>query len=300
MNRFRNAGFLEGPTGWAATALVAAVDEATHGAPGRAALVAAGTVSGATTAQVATSTGGRATVASGEIVEMSACVGAWIADAPVAPEVRLTFREADGDVVDSVAVPVAAPGLARWGVGLNGVRETFWTAFLRTTVPDGAERASLEIEATPAATSAVKIALLKPFLGGLSGLAAPRPRWDPGVHGDVALQRDVFPALLRDFDAGAGAESKPWGVAFDAGAGAPAQRRTTNDPARKLTARMRCDPWQRATLERFAAASTAFWIEEPDSGRLCLGRFAADGAPRYTGAVGVMSIMEMSLWLETA
>ena len=63
---------------------------------------------------------------------------------------------------------------------------------------------------------------------------------------------------------------------------------------------MRCDAVQREALEAFARTAGDFWFVEPDSDRLCVASFAADGAPRMVESRGPTVMMTVALWLETA
>lgn len=301
-NGLTNAGFIDGTTGWAsASGLALMVDETQRGAPGRAALVASGSVAGGGTARLSTSTPGRAPVSAFDPVDAFVAVSVRVAGVPITPMPTLTFWDAGGAGIGaSLPLAVNKPLLDRHGQAVMGVATTFHHCRLRTVAPAGAARASLEIAVTVANPGTVEIAFLKPFAGRALGSKFEVSRWDPGLHVSEELQLDVWPTILRPFDVGQGSEPKPWAVEFDAGSAAPTQRRVVSDPARKFTGRVRCDDVQRAALEEFARSATRFWFVEPDSDRLCVARFAGDGAPRLSETRAAIHVMEVGLWLETA
>lgn len=301
-NRLPNAGFLDLTSGWTVSApLALTVDEDTRGAPGRMVLRAAGiaTADGQTVA-VQPITGLRPDVSVGDLVEGRALVAAFVAGVAVAPEVRLIFRTAGAVQVSALPVPTAQAPLAIHGEAIGGVADTFRRAYLRATAPATTANATIEVRVTADLGQAVEILILKPLLDVvLVGKSDPLP-WDPGVHEAEDLQLPVWPIVLRPFQAQAGGEPKPSRIEFDADQGRPASRRTAVDPARRFDGTMRCDAVQRAALEAFARTVGDFWMVEPDSDRLCVASFAADGAPRMTESRGSTVMMSVGLWMETA
>lgn len=303
MNRLGNAGFLELTAGWTGSAgLTLTADETVRGSPGRCALVATGTASGAGVLTVEPATVSRPSVTPGEVVEVSAALLARVGGAETTPGARLVFRAAGGGTVSTVDVSLTPPALAQHGFGRGGLRETYHRAWARTTVPATAATAALEIRATAAsAGQAIEIVTVKPFLDAVpAGVTRPLP-WDPGVHADDDLDLPSWPQTLRPFQAQAGAEPQTASESFGEGPARPQQRPTAVDPARRLNGRIRCDAVERETLEAFWRAQRGdFWFVEPDSDRLCVASFASDGAPRSVESRGPTVIMDVGLWLETA
>lgn len=302
-NRLPNAGFLDLAEGWAASApLALTVDETNHGAPGRMVLRGTGVATAdGQTLTVQPLTAMRPEVAVGELIEGRAFVAAFVAGVAVMPEVRLLFRTAGAVEVSALPAPVSAAPLAIHGEGLGGVADTFRRAFLRAVAPATTANATLEVRVTANTGQAVEILILKPLLDDVpAGRGEPLP-WDPGLHEPEDLQLAVWPEILRPFQASAGAEPKPARVEFETDRGRPASRRTDIDPVRRFEGTMRCDQVQRAALEAFARSGAGdFWFVEPDTDRLCVASFAADGAPRMVESRGPTVMMAVGLWLETA
>lgn len=301
-NRLPNAGFLDLTAGWTASApLALTVDEGTHGAPGRMVLRAAGVATGngqSLTVQPITAL--RPDVSVGDLIEGRAFVAAFVAGVAVSPEVRLIFRTAGAVQVSVLPVPTAPAPLAVHGEAIGGVADTFRRAYLRAAAPATTANATIEVRVTANLGQAVEILILKPLIDAVPlGKGDPLP-WDPGVHDAEDLELPVWPNILRPFQAQAGGEPKAARVEFDADQGRPASRRTAVDPARRFDGTMRCDAVQRAALEEFARTVGDFWMVEPDSDRLCVASFAADGAPRMTESRGSTVMMSVGLWLETA
>lgn len=302
-NLLTNCGFLDGTAGWDKSAqLTLAIDEATRGAPGRAALLG----SGATTATgqkqwIAPTAAARAVVTAGQEIEVSAGVLAMAAAAVQTPTARLVWFDGAAAEIDAAELTVQAPQIDRYGAGLHGVRSTWYRAFGRAIAPTNTARAAVEVSLTPAASgTAVTLGLLKPMLGlRVAGRDEPLA-FDPGVHANADLNLPVWPGELQPFEVGPGGERNADRAEFQSGAASPISRRTSADPARRFSGQLRCDPLQRAMLEAFWASESRFWIVEPDSDRLCVASFAADGAPRMTEDLGVESRMAVELWLETA
>lgn len=303
INRLTNAGALEGVSGWTATAaMTLATDETTRGAPGRGVFRALGTSSGAGQAfAIATATAAQADVQGAAVIEVSLAVAAFAAGAAVPPFARLVFFDGAGDVLLSHDLVVRRPVLQAWGVGRDGLLDTFHRAWARVERPAQAVRAAIEAGgAASASGQAIEVALLKPLIAEAPmGLTHPL-LWSPGSHMDVDLQRPAWPGVLREMQTGASFEPKPGQVEFDAGAGRPMERPIARDPARKLSGQIRCDVVQRSILESFRASARSFWMVEPGSERLCVGSWAADGAPRLTETRGALHVMDFALWLETA
>lgn len=307
-NRVTNAAFLDGQTGWASSAqLTRSVDESARGAPGRAVLKGAGTTSASNQQQhLSTASTARVTgLTAGQTIEAQCGALALVAGVAVMPSVRVVWYNDGGAELSVTEVPVSAPALAAHGLGVAGLRETYYRAFGRVTVPASAVAAGLRVRVAPASSgAAVELALLKPFLDVVAP-EAPSPRgWDPGVSANPDLQLAVWPEILRPFLASSASEPQPAAVDFTGATGAPVSRTLRLDPLRRLTGRLRCDAVQLAALQAFHRARLAdrkpFWVVEPDSDRLCVARFAADGAPRVVDPRGPTSIVEVGLLLETA
>lgn len=302
-NLLTNAGFVDQADGWAAAPGVAVltVDEAERGAPGRVVLRATANATGFGEAcRIAPAANTRPSVGGLASIEVQIACAAFVDGAATAPVARLVFLDGGGSPVTVYDLPLRAPQLARWGVGRLGLLDTYHRSAGRFPTPPGAATATVEV-AGMATTSgqAVEVLLLKPFIG-VPSPAGSLLLWSPGSHRLADLMLTAWPGALREFDAGAGGEAKPWAAEFDAGSGPPMARRTAKDPARKFSGKLRCDVVQRGILEAFAAANAKFWMVEPDSERLCVARFAADGAPRLSETRGGWHHMEVVLWLETA
>ncbi|ASE39141.1 hypothetical protein CEP68_06290 [Brevundimonas vesicularis] len=132
------------------------------------------------------------------------------------------------------------------------------------------------------------------------GRSVPMP-WDPGQHGDDDLNFAAWPDILRPFRGGGGGEVQPGRVEYQSGAGRPKSRRVALDPVRKFMGQVRCDGIERAALEQFWREGPGdFWIVEPDTDRLCVASWAADGAPIMMEGRGLTCLMQVGLWMETA
>ena len=302
-NRLTNAGFLAQAEGWTASApLTLSIDETVRGDAGRLVLRGAGNASGAAqTATVQPATASRPAAAAGEMVEVHGAVAAFVAGAAATPTVRLVFRDGAASQISATSLTLRAPVLTLHGLAQHGLIDTFHRFHARLAAPVGTATATIDAAATaPTLGQSIEIVLLRPFLDILpAGRADPLP-WDPGVHAGVDLQLEIWPQVLRPFQRGSGAEPRPDRVEFDAGPGRGASRRTSLDPARRFDGTLRCDTVQRAALEAFHRSDPGdFWFIEPDSGRLCVASFAADGAPRATDARGPTVMMSVGLWLET-
>lgn len=301
MNLLTNCGYLDGATGWAGTAqLTLAIDESVRGSAGRAALVGTGSSTATNQKQaLACAVDARAEVVEGVEYEVTACVFASVNGVAVAPAVAVVWRGAGGSTILTEPLTVAAPQIALHGEARLGVRNSWRRLRARLTAPAGAASADLEVAVTPAASgTAVEIALLKPLI---AETWAPWPvTFDPGQTSNPDLDLPIWPSALRGFDLGPGGEPQADRVEFGEGPGRPSRRRTTADPARQFSGALRCDPVERAVLEDFHRGVGDFWFVEPDSDRLCIASFAADGAPRMTEDRGEVSTVSVGLWLETA
>ena len=301
-----NAGFLQGADHWVTVGGGAlAVDETQRGAPGRAVLRAsrlAATVG--LTAPVEPAAADRVAVSAGEVVEFSAgALGLLgLAETPVAPRAFAVFYDAGGGVLESRSLIVRSPEVAVHGLGLAGVRTSFYAIHQRETAPAGAAKATMRVEAlSTAPNQTVAVLLLKPSVARVpSGRSLPL-LWTPGPHDDADLSLAFWPEILRPFRGGAGGEVQPGRVEYQAGGGRPKSRRTALDPVRKFTGQMRCDGIERAVLEQFWREGPAdFWIVEPDTDRLCVASWTADGAPTMVEDRGLTFVMQVGLWMETA
>lgn len=301
-NRLTNAGFLDEAQGWTSSAALAlSVAETGRGAPGRLVLRGVGTAtSNGQILVVQPATGSRPAAAPGETVEVSGAIAAFVGGVPATPTARLVFRDAGGSQVGATDLGVVAPAQPQHGVGLAGLRETFHRVFGRALAPASTATATVEHRVTANSGQAVEVAVLKPLLDAVPQGRREPLLWDPGEHVETDLQLDVWPGLLKPFQARGGSEPKPSRVEFGSAMDRPVGRRTALDPARRYEGLIRCDPVQRAALEAFARTAGDFWIVEPDSDRLCVGSFAADGAPRMAEARGPTVMMGVALWLETA
>ncbi|MNS18430.1 hypothetical protein D3C72_501230 [compost metagenome] len=302
-NLLTNAGWLDGASGWTASpaGLTVTVDETARGAPGRAALVAKGNSTSSGQSFLITSTSAsRANVNGAAMVEVSACMAAFVAGGAVMPTARLVFFDAAGGVLAAYGLQVSAPQLPQWGVAQLGLPDTYYRVRARLPRPGAAVKAVLEAGGVAsAAGQSVEAVLLKPLIAAAPPLGHPL-LWSPGAHTSPDLQLPAWPGALREFETGAGWEPKPGLIEFDAGSGRPRSRTVAADPARKLSGRVRCDVVQRAMLEDFARTARKFWFVEPGSDRLCVASWTADGAPRLAETRGALHFMEVSLWLETA
>lgn len=301
-NRLPNAGFLDLTQGWvSSSSLALTVDETNRGASGRQVLRGTGVAAadGYQTLQPATAF--RPAAAPGEVIEVQAFIAAHVAGAAVQPMPRLVFRDGGGAQISALDIPVRPALLALHGEGVAGLTDTFRRAYLRTPAPAGAATATIEARVAAATGQTVDIALLKPLVGPVPAGRGEPLLWSPGVHAQQDLQLPAWPSLLKPFQARGGSSPKPGRAEFESATDRPVSRRTAIDPARRFDGAIRCDPVQRAILENFARSVPGdFWIVEPDSERLCVASFAADGAPRMVEERGPTVIMNVGLWLETA
>lgn len=293
-NALKNCGFLDLASGWEATGGVLSVDESERGAPGRAALTATRATTGAL--MIRTRPSDRAALGGWERYEASAAVAALDGDSAATATVQIEFFNAAGGLIEARSVNVLPPHLTRHGLALAGLRTTYARAFDRAAVPPGAATAGLKAQAH-AATS---LSLVKPMLAQAQPGRSEPLVWDPGPHDGPELNRPRWPSLLRAFAAGPGADPQADRTEFSGQSGRPVMRRTTAAAARKYADAVRCDPVERAVLEAFHARVGDFWFVEPDTDRLCLASFAADGAPRLRQDLGETALIDIALWLETA
>lgn len=303
MNGLTNCGFLDGASGWTKTAqLTLTVDEATRGSPGRAALVGTGTTSATNQKQsISASSAGRAVVTAGQEIEVSAWIAAFVGGVSLKPAARLVFYNVGEIEVSPVTLDPADPLLLAYGTALHGVRQTYYRAFARAVVPGTAVKAGFEVSTTPAASgAAVVLAMTKPLIGPCITGRTEALTWEPGLHATEDLQLSAWPDILQVLQIGPGGERLAGRAEFQAGPAAPTSRRTSSDAARRYTGQLRCDAVQRAVLDAFWSTAGRFWFVEPDTDRLCVASFTADGAPRQTEDMGVEVMMQFDLWLETA
>lgn len=301
-NRLTNAGFLDLAQGWTSTsALALTVDETTRGAPGRQVLRGVGSVSSDGFQTIQPATGSRPAAAAGEMVEAQAFIAAHVAGVPVAPNPRLVFRNSGGSQISAVDMAVRPALLGIHGEGLRGLSDTFRRAYLRTAAPAGTATATIEARVSATTGQTVDLALLKPLVEAAPAGRSEPLLWGPGDHVEEDLQLPAWPSLLKPFQARSGSEPKPGRAEFESMADRPVSRRTSIDPARRFEGVLRCDAIQRAILEEFARTVPGdFWLVEPDSERLCVASFAADGAPKMVEDRGPTVLMSVGLWLETA
>lgn len=305
-NGLWNAGFLQGADHWTTVGGgILIVDETQRGAPGRAVLKAsrlAATVG--LTVPVEPAAADRVTVAAGDVVEFSAgALGLLgLVEASAAPRAWAVFYNASGTVLETRPLVVRPPEVAAHGLGLAGVRASFYGVQQRETAPAGAAKATLRVEAvSTAANQNVSVLLLKPLVGRIPAGRSVPLLWDPGQHDNTDLMFTAWPDVLRPFRGGGGGEVQPGRVEYQSGAGRPKSRRVALDPVRKFMGQVRCDGVERAALEQFWREGPGdFWIVEPDTDRLCIASWAADGAPMMMEARGLTCLMQVGLWMETA
>ncbi len=305
-NGLWNAGFLQGTDHWATVSGgTFVVDEVSRGAPGRAVLRSSRVVASVgTTVQIEPAVASRAVVDAGEVVEFSAgALGLLgVAETPVAPRAFAVFYNGAGGVIESRPLRVLSPEVVGHGLGLSGVRASFYRVQQRETAPAATVKASLWVEAASTAPNqTVAILLLKPMVGRVAAGRALPLNWDPGQHDGADLAFASWPDILRPFRSGAGGEVQPGRVEYQAGAGRPKSRRVALDPVRRFLGQLRCDGVERAALEQFWREGPGdFWIVEPDTDRLCIASWTADGAPLMTEQRGLTCLMQVGLWMETA
>lgn len=300
-NALTNAGFMDGTAGWQGTSgLALAVDETVRGSLGRMVLKGTGTASASGQARwLSPAPAVRADISGAVLVEAAVCAAAFLGGAAVKPQARLVLFNAGGAEVVAYDLPLNPPALDLHGVAVAGLRDTFWRGYGVFVRPASAVRAALEVGTTSSAASqSIEVVMNRPYVGASPARRIPAV-WGPGLHSNPDLARRNWPSDLP-LVGREGGLPKPWAVAHDAGAGLPAMRRASREPVRKLTARVRADAVQRQKLEAFAAGSGRFWLEEPDTGKLCLAEFDAEGAPKMADHRGGLSHMELTLWLETA
>ena len=305
-NGLWNAGFLQGADHWGTVGSGAlSVDETLRGAPGRAVLKAsrlAATVG--LTSPIEPLAADRVAVSAGDVVEFAAGVLGLlgVAETGVAPRAFAVFYDAGGGTVATRPLTVRAPEVATHGLGLAGVRASFYGIQQRETTPAGAAKASLRVEAVSTAPNqTVTVLLLKPIVARVPAGRVLPLLWSPGQHDGPDLAFASWPNILRPFRAGAGGEVQPGRVEYQAGAGRPKSRRVALDPVRKFMGQVRCDGVERAALEQFWREGAGdFWIVEPDTDRLCIASWSADGAPMMIEQRGLTCMMQVGLWMETA
>lgn len=303
-NGLWNAGFLQGADHWSSPGVMS-VNEQDRGAPGRAVLRATKVMptSGAAL-QVEPAAPARAAVSQGEVVELSAGILGLLGaiETPAAPRAYGVFYNAAGEVIVSRPLTVRAPEVAAHGLGWAGVRETFYLVRQREIAPAGTVSASLYVEAySSMANQTVSVLLLKPMVARVPAGRTLPLLWTPGQHDGADLAFASWPDILRPFRAGAGGEVQPGRVEYQAGAGRPKSRRVALDPVRKFMGQVRCDGVERAALEQFWREGAGdFWIVEPDTDRLCIASWSADGAPMMIEQRGLTCMMQVGLWMETA
>lgn len=303
-NGLWNAGFLQGTDRWSSPGTMS-VDEKDRGAPGRAVLRASKVMSTSGAGlQVEPAASARAAVSAGEVVELSAGILGLLGavETPAAPIAYAVFYDAVGGVIASRPLKVRPPEVATHGLGRAGVRETYYSVRQREVAPAGTVAASLFVEAhSTTANQTVSVLLLKPMVARVPlGRSVP-VLWDPGQHSDDDLNFAAWPNILRPFRGGGGGEVQPGRVEYQSGAGRPKSRRVALDPVRKFMGQVRCDGIERAALEEFWREGPGdFWIVEPDTDRLCVASWAADGAPMMMEARGLTCLMQVGLWMETA
>lgn len=298
-NLLTNAGFLDLETGWWTSAgMSLSVDENLRGAAGRAVLRAVGTASAAGQERWLAASP-RADITSVPLVEAMLSVAGFVGGASVRPQVFVSFFDEDDERLAAYPVSLSPPHLPHHGIARDGLADTYWNGYGLFIRPSNAVTVTFEIGVTStAASQQLELCLLKPWTGAPSPLKR-KPVWSPGDHASVDLQRACWPSDLR-LEGREGAQSKPFAVVHDAGVGRPVTRRSSADPARKMTARVRCNTVQRHALECFVRDNASWWMLEPDSERLCLASLDAEGAPRLVQHQGGLHIMELTIWLETA
>lgn len=305
-NGLWNAGFLQGADHWTTVGGGSlSVDETVRGAPGRAVLKATRLAATAgLTAPVEPIPADRVAVSAGETVEFAAAALGLlgIVEAPAMPRAFAVFHGAAGAILETRPLIVRQPEINAHGLGLAGVRPSFYTVQQREIVPAGATTATLRVEAVSVlANQTVAVLLLKPMVARVPAGRSVPMLWDPGQHSDDDLKFAAWPAVLRPFRGGGGGEVQPGRVEYQSGAGRPKSRRVALDPVRKFMGQVRCDGIERATLEQFWREGPGdFWIVEPDTDRLCVASWAADGAPIMMEGRGVTCLMQVGLWMETA
>lgn len=294
-NLLHNAGFLEGTDGWSKSAALAfAVDESTRGAPGRHALVASGLTSApnqflALVSPVTAVAGNGWVEAYGSVFSFGT------------PYFAVEWS-GSGGYISATTIPVTPAQMTTYGEAVLGLRETYARGYRRMQAPATATSATLVLGVAPAASgSGVGLAILKPYLGLVAGATGAPTPWDPGVHEEDGLMLPCWPSILRPFRAGSMGEPGAVRTEFASGSGVPATRRTGTVPRKKLKAQIRCDAVQATALDDFFnAAHPAFWVVDPESERLCVGRWAAGGEPRVVENRGVTNVIEVGLHLEIA
>ena len=302
MNRLMNAAFLDGTANWTGTAqLTLSVDDETTGAPGRHALIGAGSSSANGQAQyVETAAANRPVVTAGEVLEASAWCVCRRAGVEIAPTAEVRWFNGAGSFLSASPLTVAAPYLTRHGLGRAGIRASFRRAMDRVTAPANAASAALRVATVSTASAqAISLGILKPMLAAPTAGQRDPLVFDPGPHASVDLQLRAWPSDLRGVDVDSRSSPQAWAVEFQ-GDGRPSRRRDSASPVRRFEGRVRCDPVERAILDAFARTDTDFWFLEPDSDQVCVASFTADGAPRVVEDRGEVSIVSFALWLETA
>lgn len=271
MNGVKNATALDGAADWltytpAAGGMAITTDETEIGGPGRAVVVATGNSTGVQVFSLFTS---ELQFAPGERIEAFSHFAAWAGSSPLPAQLRVVWYDGAGSSVGEETLPLQ-PAKA----GRRGLPSTFAFGRTRVSPPNGVTRARLNVIATSTGGGQViRIAMLKPFLGGVAA-GAPSPCWTPGPHSNPDLDLDVWPGELmawRDIDS----PRTPNRNGFQTDAGIPATRRTGTRSRIRFSGELMLDLPKRDLLDQFIEArllvpeSRPFWFVHPDTRQLC-------------------------------
>lgn len=288
-NALKNAGLLDGITGWSPfPGGVLAVDESVLGAPGRAVLAVTG-------AGAAGSPGG----AYSDLVAAAASVEAYAGFVATQPDWRVDvqFVAADGNTqVAVLPVPIVRNPI---GNAARGLPATFARAYARLAAPAGAAKMRLRAYSMLSG-GGYAATLLKPYLAPAP--ADPRPTlWDPGSHNNPDLQLPAWPSALPPFQADAMAQPIANAKAWTGDQGIPVREDLYRALHFEYRPRMRLDIGGQDTLEQFFERQRdPFYVVRPDTDQLCVADWLADGAPKPVSINGPWTMVEVGLHLEVA
>lgn len=283
-NGIKNATGLDGVTDWSIDGGVTAaisIDESELGGPGRAVIVGTRT---ATVGQYAALITSRLQFAEGELIEVFAHHAADHAGAPIASRLYASWFNGLGVGISNTAIAAGqiAPRPRR------GLPSTFAFNRVRLTPPADARAVEVYVIATAPSSGLLRVALLKPFIGGVASGDRP-PCWSPGPHTNPDLDLDIWPESLPDFRE-LDSPRTPTRTAFSTDAQIPVGRRFGTRGRIRFTGELKLTLEQRDTLDQFVEArnllpdSAPFWFVHPDTRQLTRAWIdPEDGEPSDSG-----------------
>ncbi|WGM45233.1 hypothetical protein KOAAANKH_00094 [Brevundimonas sp. NIBR10] len=297
-NRLRNAGFLELTSGYESN-LALSLDASVRGAPGRAGLVAAGSVSSGGTVLTRNAVGNRPTITVGQTAEVSLLLAASVDGVPVTPFAEVVWVNAGEGDISTTPLTVSPVEYSAEGVGVRGLRQTFFRAWGRVVAPATTAKLMLQARMVAPSAGAAALTYLKPLIVTPTGAAHPHP-WDPGTHTDTNLNLPAWPPL-RPFRNPPQVTPIANRTGFQSASGINKTRLLYREPPVDLRGSVRCTPPELDVLDQFyRAGHDRFWIVRPDTDELCVATWLPDGAPKPSAHLGLTTIMDVGLQLTVA